>query len=119
MPANRHRYAQAFPLAATLIGAVIAVCFVGFLIKALMVKHEVMQDGDRIKRLEKELIDLNIKNEAFQTKKDQLTSVPALRKALEKKVIHLMPIEDRFVVNVGQSRPAVATVVGTQSVEAR
>ena len=83
-----------------------------------MVKHEVMQDGERIKRLEKELNEFSIKNEAFETKKNQLTSSPALRKALDKKVIKLMPIEDRFVVNVGQ-RPAVATVVDTKPMEDR
>ncbi len=102
-----------------LIGSVMLICVVGFFIKSLMVKHGAMQDGDRVKRLEKELTELNIKNEALQTKKDQLTSVPALRKKLEGKVLHLKPIEDRFVVNVGQSRPTVATIVDTQPVEER
>ncbi len=102
-----------------LVTSVIAICIVGFAIKTLMVKHEVMQGGDRMKRLEKELTELNIKNEALQTKKDQLTSVPALRKKLDGKIIHLMPIEDRFVVNVGQSHPTVATIVETQPAEER
>ena len=119
MPANRHRYAQAFPLAAIVIGTGLLACIVIFAIKSLMVKQQVMQGGECIKHLEKELTEFNIKNAAFETTKKQLTSVPALRKALDKKIIHLIPIEDRFVVNVGQPRPTVATLVETQPVEDR
>lgn len=110
MPENSRRYAQAVPLIAILMVVIVVVSVAAFFIKTLMVKHQVVVGGDRIKRLETELAELNNKNEALQTKKDQLTSVPALQKVVSKGFVSLVKIDEKFVVNVNQPRPAVAIV---------
>ena len=108
MPENSRRYAQAVPLIAILMVVIVVVSVAAFFIKTLMVKHQVVVGGDRIKRLETELAELNNKNEALQTKKDQLTSVPALQKVVSKGFVSLVNIDEKFVVNVNQPRPVVA-----------
>lgn len=110
MPENSRRYAQAVPLIAILMVVIVVVSVAAFFIKTLMVKHQVVVGGDRIKRLETELAELNNKNEALQTKKDQLTSVPALQKVVSKGFVSLVKIDEKFVVNVSHTRPAVAIV---------
>jgi len=106
---NKRRHAQAFPLAATLIGVAIAVCIAVFAIKALTVKYQLIQGGEKLKRLERELASAVVKNEALQTQKDLLTSPPNLAKAVEKGATNLMKIDEKYVVNVG--RPPRAPVV--------
>jgi hypothetical protein len=108
MSANRHRYSQAFPLAYTFACLVVAVCVGGFCVRMLFVKHQITQSGERLKRLAGQLAEINIKNEALQTRKDQLTSTPALQKAIKDGFIRLVKIEDRFVLHVGASRRGVA-----------
>ena len=114
MPANRKRYAQAVPVVYICIGIGIAVCIVGFCVKALILQHQVRQGGERLRRLQKEFAEVNIKNEALQTKKDQLTSTPALQKAIKDGFVKLVKIEDQFVVHVGTAgrRVAVASSEG-------
>ncbi len=108
MPENSRRYSQAVPVIAILIAVIVVVSISAFFIKTLMVKHQVVVGGDRIKRLETELAELNNKNEALQTKKDQLTSVPALQKAVSKGFVNLVKIDEKFVVNASHPRRAVA-----------
>lgn len=110
MPENSRRYSQAVPVIAILIAVIVVVSVVAFFVKTLTVKHQVVAGGDRIKRLEIELAELSNKNEALQTKKDQLTSVPALQKVVNKRFVNLEKIDEKFVVNVNQPRPAVAIV---------
>ena len=100
---NKRRHAQAFPLAATLIGVAIAVCLSVFAIKALTVKYQVIQGGNKLKQLERELSAVAVKNEVLQTQKDRLVSTPALAKALEKGVIKLTKIEEKDVIYVGRT----------------
>ena len=105
---NKRRHAQAFPLAATLIGVAIAVCIAVFAIKALTVKYQLIQGGEKLKRLERELASALVKNEALQTQKELLISPPNLVKALEKGVINLAKIDEKFVVYAGRPpRPQV------------
>ena len=106
---NKRRHAQAFPLAATLIGVAIAVCIAVFAIKALTVKYQLIQGGEKLKRLEREFASVMVKNEALQTQKDRLISPPNLIKALETGFIALAKIDEKYVVNVG--RPPRAKVV--------
>ncbi len=108
MPGNSRRYAQAVPVIAILMFVIVVVSLAAFFIKSLMVRHQVVVGGDRIKRLETELAELSNKNEALQTKKDQLTSVPALQKAVSKGFVSLVKVDEKFVVNVSHPRPAVA-----------
>jgi hypothetical protein len=106
---NKRRHAQAFPLAATLIGVAIAVCIAVFAIKALTVKYQLIQGGEKLKRIEREYASIMVQNEALQAKKDQLISPLNLGKALETGFITLAKIEEKYVVNVG--RPPRAQVV--------
>jgi hypothetical protein len=106
---NKRRHAQAFPLAATLIGVAIAVCIAVFAIKALTVKYQLIQGGEKLKRLEREFASVTVKNESLQTQKDRLISPPNLIKALQTGFITLAKIDEKYVVNVG--RPPRAQVV--------
>lgn len=108
MPGNRHRYSQDFPVAYTIACVVVAACVIGFFVRMLFVKHQITQSGERLKRLDRQLADIKIKNEALQTRKDQLTSPPALQKAIKDGFIKLVKIEDRFVLHVGAQRSGVA-----------
>ena len=103
MPENSRRYAQAVPLIAILMVVIVVVSVAAFFIKTLMVKHQVVVGGDRIKRLETELAELNNKNEALQTKRRYLPS-----QAQSKGFVSLVKIDEKFVVNVNQPRPVVA-----------
>jgi hypothetical protein len=99
---NKRRHAQAFPVAATLIGVAIAVCIAVFAIKALTVKYQIIQGGEKLKRVERELSSVVVQNESLQTQKDMLVSVPSLTKALATGVIDLVKIDEKYVVNVGR-----------------
>jgi hypothetical protein len=112
---NKRRHAQAFPVAATLIGVAIAVCIAVFAIKALTVKYQIIQGGEKLKRLERELASVVVQNESLQTQKDMLISVPSLTKALATRVIDLVKIDEKYVVNVGRApRPTVVKLASAQ-----
>ena len=110
MPDNKRRYAQAVPLAYICIGLAILICAGTFGIKILMLKQQLKQGGERLGRLRKELNEVNTSNEALHTKKNQLTSLPALKKAIADGVIKLKPIDESFVVNVPARRTVAVTV---------
>ena len=111
MPANQRRYAQAIPLAYICIAVAILVCAATFGIKVLLLKQELKQDGERLGKLRKEIEKLTTGNQALLTKKEQLTSLPALKKAIADGVIKLKPIDESFVVNVPAARRAVAATM--------
>ena len=119
MPANQRRYAQAVPLAYICIGLAILIYVGTFGIKILMLKQQVKQGGERLGRLRKELSTVNTSNEALRTKKEQLTSLPALKKAIADGVIKLKPIEESFVVNVPAARRTVAVTTPLSGEEGR
>jgi hypothetical protein len=108
MPANQRRYAQAVPITYICIGVVVLVCMATFGIKVLMLKQQLKQGSERLTDLRKKINAANTGNVALQTKREQLTSLPALKKAIADGIIKLKPIEDSFVVNVPASHSAVA-----------
>ena len=114
---NKRRHAQAVPLAAILIGVAVAVCVAVFAIKALTVKYQLIQGGDKLKQLERELASVNVKNESLQTQKDLLISPPSLAKALEKGVIKLVKIDDKYVVPVGRQAKAQVAKLAAAALE--
>lgn len=111
MPHNQRRYAQAVPLAYICIVVAILICAGTFGIKILLLKQQLKQGGERLGKLRKELNAVNTSNEALRTKKDQLTSLPALKKAIADGVIKLKPIEEAFVVNVPAAPRTVAVTL--------
>ena len=119
MPANQRRYAQAIPLAYICIGLAILICAGTFGVKILLLKQQVKQGGERLGRLRKELTAVNTSNEALRTRKEQLTSLPALKKAIADGVIKLKPIEESFVVNVPARRTAAVRMPLTDAEEGR
>jgi hypothetical protein len=108
MPANQRRYAQAVPIVYICIVVAILICAGTFGVKILFLKQQLKQGGERLGRLRKELNVVNTSNEALRTKKEQLTSLPALKKAIADGVIKLKPIDEAFVVNVPASPRTVA-----------
>ena len=119
MPANQRRYAQAVPVVYICIGLAILVCLGTFGIKILFLKQQLKQGGERLGRVRRELNEVNTSNEALRTKKEQLTSLPALKKAIADGVIKLKPIEESFVVNVPAARRTVAVTTPLSGEEGR
>ena len=119
MPANQRRYAQAVPLAYICIGLAILIYVGTFGIKILMLKQQTKHGGERLGRLRKELSVVNTSNESLRTRKEQLTSLPALKKAIADGVIKLKPIEESFVVNVPAARRTVAVTTPLSGEEGR
>ena len=110
MPNNRRKYEQAIPLAYICIVVALLICAGTFGIKVLMLKQQLKQGGERLGRLRKELNAVATSNESLRTRKNQLTALPALKKAITDRVIKLKPIDEAFVVNVPAARHAVAAV---------
>ena len=119
MPANQRRYAQAVPLAYICIVVAILICAGTFGVKILMLKQQLKQGGERLGKLRKELNAVNTSNESLRTKKEQLTSLPALKKAIADGVIKLKPIEESFVVNVPARRTVAVSMPLTEAEEGR
>jgi cell division protein FtsL len=115
---NKRRHAQAFPLTATLIGVAIAVCLAVFAIKALTVKYQVIQGGEKLKRLERELEEYTVKNEALQTQKHKMIAPQELAKFQANGALKLVKIEEKNLVHVGQpqapQQPGIAKVSTTE-----
>jgi hypothetical protein len=100
---NQRRHAKAFPLAATLVILALAICFVTFAIKALMVKYQVVQGGTKIKQLERELGALALSNQSLQTAKARLISPPELKRKLDSGFFKgLLEIKENYVITVGR-----------------
>jgi cell division protein FtsB len=110
MPANRPRHAQKLPLIYIIVGMAIFGCAAGFGIKLLNVKLRIVQDGQRLKRIDKELASLTKKNEGLATQREQLTSQPALAKAIKGGFVKVVPIDEKFVIQVGAPKHRVAAV---------
>ncbi len=108
MPANQRRYAQAVPVAYIFIAVAVLGCAATFGIKILMLQQQLKQGGERLGKLRKEISVMNTSNESLRTKKEQLTSLPALKKAIADGVIKLKPIDESSVVNVPATRRTVA-----------
>ena len=111
MPANKRRYAQAVPLAYICIFVAVLICAATFGIRVLMLKQQLKQGAEHLAVLKKKISAANTSNESLRTKKEQLTSITSLKKAIADGVIKLKPIEDSFVVSVPASRVAVSTPV--------
>lgn len=109
MPANQRRYAQAVPITYICIAVAVLICAATFGIKVLMLKQQLKQGSERLAELRKKINATNTSNVALRTKREQLTSLPALKKAITDGVIKLKPIEESFVVNVPVSRVAAIT----------
>jgi hypothetical protein len=99
------------------IGIAVLICLGTFAIKTLLLKQQLKQGGERLNRLRRELAELNTSNEALRTTKNQLTSIPALKKAIAGGIIDLKPIEPRFVLNVPADRRTVANTVALPGFE--
>lgn len=108
MPANKRRYAQAVPVAYIAIVITVLVCLATFGIKILFLQQQLKQGGERLSKLRREINILNTRNEDLKTKKEQLTSLPALKKAIADGVIKLKPIEESSVVYVNSAGRSVA-----------
>ena len=108
MPGNQRRYAQAIPLAYICIALAILICAGTFGIKILMLKQQLKQGGERLAKIRRDLSAVNASNETLKSKREQLTSITALKKAIADGVIKLKPIDDSFVVTVPPARRTVA-----------
>jgi hypothetical protein len=111
MPANQRRYAQAVPVVYICIGVAILICAATFGIKVLMLKQQLKQGSERLAELRKKVTAANTGNQALRTRREQLISLPALKKAIADGVVKLKPIDEAFVVNVSAPRISVAAII--------
>ena len=117
MPDNKRRYAQAVPIAYICIVVSILICAGTFGVKILLLKQQLKQGGERLGRLRKELNEVTTSNESLHTRKNQLTSLPALKKAIADGVIKLKPIDESLVVHVPAARHTVAVTTSLPDAE--
>ena len=113
MAANQRKYAQAVPIAYICIFVAVLICAATFGIRVLMLKQQLKQGGEQLAAMRKHINAANISNESLRTKKEQITSITALKKAIADGVIKLKPIEDSFVVNVPATRVAVTSATSS------
>ena len=117
MSANRHRHAQKFPVVYTCIGIAAFLCVVSFSVKGLLISQQLKQGGERLNRIKRQIQEVKTASAGLMTKKIQLTSIPAITKAIKDGVIKLVPIEDRFIVRVGAGTRQVAAADSKISAE--
>lgn len=108
MSANRHRHAQKFPFVYVCIGVAAFLCIASFCVKTLLINQQLKQGGERLSRIKKQITEVKTAIAGLQTKKAQLTAIPAITKAIKDGFVKLVPIEDRFIVHVGAMRRGVA-----------
>ena len=108
MSANRHRHAQKFPLLYVFLGTAALLCVAGFAVKTLLISQQIKQGDEMLSRIKRQIQEIKTANAGLTTKKAQLTSIPAITKAIADGVVKLVPIEDRFIVHVGTVRRGVA-----------
>ena len=107
MADNQRRYAQAVPVVYICIGVALLMCMATFGIKVLMLKQQLKQGSERLAELRRKISATSTTNQSLRTKREQLTSLPALKKAIADGTIKLKPIDESFVVNVPAARVAV------------
>lgn len=110
MPAsNRRRHANALPIAAWCLWITVAVCVVGFFVKALMVRYQVHQGGEKLKELERKVAECQLKNKDLDTRFERLASRTELEKKRKANFIKLIPIAEENVVHVGRQTNGIAS----------
>jgi hypothetical protein len=113
MPANQRRYAQAVPIAYICIFVAVLGCAATFGIRVLMLKQQLKQGAEHLAVLRKKISAANTSNESLRTKKEQLTSITSLKKAIADGVIKLKPIDEAAVVSVSATRVAATAPITT------
>jgi hypothetical protein len=97
MSSNRHRHANAIPLASfatwALIGTFVCAGGLGY----VWCKNQLYTTGTEIKSLERELGDLKERNEAAQSKIAQLSSTSRLQERFDTGFIKLVPITNDHI----------------------
>ncbi len=78
---------------------VTGVCYVGF-------KTQMHLTGNKIKVLERELVDLDTQNEVLRAQISYLSSRKQLQRHLDSGFIAMVPIANENIVRVGHSKPA-------------
>lgn len=118
MPANQRRYAQAVPVVYICIFIAVLIWAATFCIRVLMLKQQAKQGAEQLAGLRRKISAANTSNESLRTKKEQLTSITSLKKAIADGVIKLKPIDDSApvvivsAVRVAASAPLVSAEEG-------
>jgi cell division protein FtsL len=107
---NRRRHANALPIAGWCLWITVAVCFVGFCVKALMVRYQVHQGGEKIKELERQIVEFDLKNKDLQTRFERLASRTELDKRRKAGFFPLVEIKEENVVHLNRNAAEVASL---------
>ena len=76
--------------------------------KTLLINQQLKQGGERLRTIKIKIAEAHTASEGLKTKKAQLTSIPAIQKAIKDGFVKLVPIEERFIVHVGAMKAGVA-----------
>lgn len=108
MAANRKKHTtpiKILPLAKL----IVVVFFVGLLgLMFVFLKNGLHPRGGQIKELERELAELNTKNEVLKAKLASLSSRAALQRRLNEGFIKMIPITDDRIVRISASSQRIA-----------
>jgi|GEM_PF-2258863 len=113
---NHRRHANALPIAGWCLWITVAFCIVGFFVKALMVRYQVHQGGEKIKELEHQIVEFDLKNRDLETRYERFASRTELDKRRKAGFFPLVEIKEVNVVHVNRNASEVARVE-TQSME--
>ena len=100
MAFNRHRHANAVPLASIATWVVVCLCLLAAGIGYVYLKNQIHSTGSTIKKFERELAELRTQDEVTRSKIASLSSRAALQRRLNDGFIKLTPITDDRLVRV-------------------
>jgi hypothetical protein len=109
MSTNRHRHANAIPIASFFtwlcIGSFACVGGLGY----VWCKNQLYTTGTEIKSLEREFVDLKNKNEVAESKIAQLSSTAKLQERYDTGFIKLVPITNDRITVLSNAIPSTKT----------
>ncbi len=100
MSYNRRRHANSLPVASFVRWIVAAFFLIVVGLSYVYLKNQLHATGDKIKSLERELTNLQMKNEVARAKVASLSSRAALQRCLNEGFIKMKPIADTHIVRI-------------------
>lgn len=108
MAQNRKKHANALPVA-SLSKWIIAAFFLGVVgLSYVYLKNQHLTTGDEIKRMERELANLNTQNELMHGRIVALSSRSVLQRRLNEGFIKMIPVTDDRIVRINTTPVQIA-----------
>jgi len=106
MPSNRRRHINTLPLLSLARWTVVAgfFCFAG--LGYVYCKNQLHRAGEETRKLEKDLLDLEMATEVARSQVAKYSSTKELKQKLDSNFIKLIPITDDRIVRITDAAPA-------------